>query len=151
WDYQAKVQGSTGFDGSINYLVNVQVPVDKLGSQVTNVLSSIANEDVSSATIPLGINIQGRYANPKISLAGGESIENYVTNALKARLSSATGEIQENLSEEFKVREDSLKQEIRAKAEQVKDSAKVEAEKIINETKDKAVDELKNLLKGFGK
>lgn len=150
WGYEANVQGSTGFDGSINYLVNMQVPAEKFGTQVNNLLSSLSNTDVTNTTIPLGFNLQGNYANPQISLAGGENIEDYVTNALKSRVSSTSTQIRKDLSAEFKVREDSLKQEIKAKADVARDSAKAEAEKIINQTKDKAVDELKGLLKGFG-
>lgn len=150
WGYEAKVQGSTGFDGSINYLVNMQVPVEKFGSQVGNLLSGVSGVEVADTSIPLNFALQGNYANPKVSLAGGENIQNYVSNALKARMSSAAGNIQEDLSAEYKAREDSLKQEIKIKAEVAKDSAKVEAEKIINQTKDKAVDELKGLLRGFG-
>lgn len=150
WGYEANVQGSTGFDGSINYLVNMQVPVEKFGSQVSGLLTNVTGTDMTNTSIPLGFNLQGNYANPKISLAGGENIESYVANALKERVSSAVSNIQQDLSAEYKAREDSLKQEIKVKAEVAKDSAKVEAEKIINQTRDKAVDELKGLLKGFG-
>jgi hypothetical protein len=150
WGYEAKVQGSTGFDGSINYLVNMQVPVEKFGSHVSNLLSGVSGVEAANSTIPLGIALQGNYANPQVSLAGGDNIQNYVSNALKARVSSAATNAQEELSAEYKAREDSLKQEIKVKAEVAKDSAKVEAEKIINQTKDKAVDELKGLLRGFG-
>jgi hypothetical protein len=150
WGYEANVQGSTGFDGSINYLINMQVPVEKFGSQANNLLSNLTNADSSTTTIPLGFNLQGSYNNPKISLAGGDNIESYITNALKSRVSSAANKVQEDLTAQFKAKEDSLKQEIKAKAEVAKDSAKIEAEKIINQTKNKAVDELKGLLKGFG-
>ncbi|MEX2591644.1 MAG: AsmA-like C-terminal region-containing protein [Anditalea sp.] len=151
WGYEAEVQGSTGFDGSINYLVNMEVPVEKFGTQANNLLSNLTKTDLSTTTIPLAFNLQGNYANPKISLVGGDNIEGYVTNVLKSRVSSVTTQVQEDLAAEFKAKEDSLKQELRTKAEVAKDSAKMEAEKIINQTKDKAVDELKGLLKGFGR
>lgn len=150
WGYAANIQGSTGFDGSINYLVNMQVPVEKFGSQVSGLLANLSQSDVSNTTIPLGFNIQGNYANPKVSLAGGENIESYLTNALKSRVSSATNQVKQEVAAEFKAREDSIKQELKAKAEVAKDSAKNEAAKVINQTKDKAVDELKGILKGLG-
>lgn len=150
WGYEANIQGSSGFDGSINYLVNMNVPVEKFGSQATSLLSGLTNTDASNAVIPLGFNLQGNYANPKISLAGGDNIESYVANALKARLTSSTNQVKQDLAAEFKVREDSIKQELKVKAEVARDSAKSEAAKIVNQTKDKAVDELKGLLKGFG-
>ena len=150
WGYEANIQGSSGFDGTINYLINMNVPVEKFGSQATGLLSSLTNTDASTAVIPLGFNLQGNYANPKISLAGGDNIESYVANALKSRLTSATDQVKQDLTTEFKAREDSVKQELRAKAEVARDSVKSEAAKIVNQTKDKAVDELKGLLKGFG-
>lgn len=150
WDYQAQVQGSTGFDGSINYLVNLEIPAQKFGSQVNNLLSSLTKTEASETVVPLGFNIQGNYANPKISLAGGDNLENYLTNALKSRVSSTTNKIQEDLTAEFNARQDSLKQEMQEKADVAIDSAKVEAQKLLDKTKDKAVDELKGLLRGFG-
>lgn len=150
WGYEATVQGSSGFDGSINYLVNMQVPVERFGSQASGLLSGLMGTEAADTTIPIGFNLQGNYANPRISLAGGDNIESYIANALKSRVSSATGQIKQDVAAEFKMREDSLKQELKAKAEVAKDSVKVEAERIINQTKDKAVDELKGLLKGFG-
>src|SRR5690606_16008340 len=40
WGYEANVQGSSGFDGSLNYLINMNVPVEKLGSQASSLVSS---------------------------------------------------------------------------------------------------------------
>lgn len=150
WGYAANIQGSTGFDGSLNYLISMQVPVEKFGSQVTGLLSNLSQSDLSNTSVPLGFNVQGNYANPRVSLAGGDNIESYLTNALKSRLSSAGSQVKQEVAAEFKIREDSIKQELKVRAEVAKDSAKNEAEKIINQTKDKAVDELKGLLKGFG-
>ncbi len=128
----------------------MQVPVEKLGSQVTGFLSNLSQSDLSNTSVHLSVNIQGNYANPKVGLAGGDNLQNYLTNALKSRVSSATDQVKQEVAAEFKMREDSIKQELKAKAEVAKDSAKSEAEKIINQTKDKAVDELRGLLKGFG-
>ena len=150
WGYAANIQGSTGFDGSLNYLVSMQVPVEKFGSQVSGLVANLTQSDISNTSVPVSFNVQGNYANPRVSLAGGDNIEGYLTNALKSRVSSATGQVKQQVAEEFKIREDSIKQELKAKAEIAKDSAKNEAAKIINQTKDKAVDELKGLLKGFG-
>src|SRR5690606_10811092 len=150
WGYAANIQGSTGFDGSLNYLISMQVPVEKFGSQVSSLVANLTQSDVSNTSVPISFNVQGNYANPRVSLAGGDNIEGYLTNALKTRVSSATNQVKQQVAEEFKIREDSIKQELKARAEVAKDSAKNEAEKIINQTKDKAVDELKGLLKGFG-
>lgn len=149
WDYQANVQGSAGFDGSINYLINMQVPAGKFGSQAITLLATISGAQVNESTIiPVAINLGGTYNSPKVGLAGGNSIENLLTTALKSRVSSEKENLQEQATQQFKATEDSLKREVTLKAEVIQDSLKREAEKKVSETKDKAVDEAKSLLKG---
>lgn len=149
WDYPTKIQGSTGFDGRINYLVSVDVPASKFGSQVNSLVAGFAGTDLSTTTIPLAITVGGTYGSPNISLATSESLDSYVSNALKSRLSGEKENAQEKIAADFKAREDSLKQEVKQKAEVARDSVEKEATKLVEETKEKAVDEVKNLLRGF--
>jgi len=149
WDYQANIQGSAGFDGSINYLINMQVPAGKFGAQANTLLATISGTQVNESTlIPVAINLGGTYNSPKIGLAGGNSMESLLTSALKSRVSSEKENLQEQVTQQFKATEDSLRREMTLKAEVIQDSLKREAEKKVSETKDKAVDEAKNLLKG---
>ena len=149
WDYQAKVQGSTGFDGSINYLINMQIPAGKFGSQANNLLATISGTEATGSTIiPVSINLGGTYNSPKVGLSGENSIESLLTNALKSRLSSEKENLQAKATEQFKAAEDSLKSELKTRSEALQDSAKKEAEKKVTETKDRAVEEAKNVLKG---
>ncbi|WP_373495653.1 AsmA-like C-terminal region-containing protein [Aquiflexum sp.] len=149
WDYQANIQGSTGFDGSINYLINMQVPAGKFGSQANTLLATISGAEMNESTlIPVAINLGGTYNSPKIGLAGGNSIENLLTTAIKSRVSGEKENLQEQATQQFKAAEDSIKREMTLKAEVIQDSVKREAERKASETKDKAVDEAKNLLKG---
>jgi len=150
WDYQANVQGTAGFDGSINYLVNMQIPAGKFGAQANSLLASISGAGASeTTTIPLALNLAGTYNSPKISLAGGNSIESLLANALKAKVSGEAKGLQTQATEQFNVAQDSLKQALKAKSEIAQDSAKKELEKQVDVAKDKAVDEAKKLLKGF--
>ncbi|SIO05549.1 AsmA-like C-terminal region-containing protein [Algoriphagus halophilus] len=150
WDYEANVQGSAGFDGSINYLVNMQVPAGKFGVQANSILATISGSAVDENTkIPIALNLSGTYNSPKIALAGGNSIESLLTDALKARVSGETQALQTKATEQFNAAQDSIKKEMKLKAEVVQDSVKKEFEKQANVTKDKAVDEAKKLLKGF--
>ena len=150
WDYQANVQGSAGFDGSINYLVNMLIPANKFGSQATSILATISGNQVDENTmIPLALNLSGTYNSPKIALAGGNSIETLLANTLKARVSGETQALQTKATEQFNAAQDSIKKEMKLKAEVIQDSVKKELEKQVDVTKDKAVDEAKKLLKGF--
>lgn len=149
WDYQANVQGSTGFDGSINYLINMQVPAGKLGSQANALLATISGTQADASTlIPVALNLGGTYSSPKISLAGGNSMEALLTSALKSRVSAEKENLQEMVTQQYKAAEDSLKRELKAKSESLQDSLKRELEQRSTETRDKAVDEAKNLIRG---
>lgn len=149
WDYQAQVQGSTGFDGSINYLVSMQVPVEKFGSQVNSLIAGLTGSDLSGTSVPLAFNIGGTYGSPSIGLASGDNLDSYVTSFLRSRATSAASNVQEDLSAQFKAREDSLRQEIKQKAEVAKDSARSEAERVVDETTNKAKEEVKNVLRNL--
>ncbi|GAB2619683.1 AsmA-like C-terminal region-containing protein [Belliella aquatica] len=149
WDYQANIQGSTGFDGSINYLINMQVPAGKFGSQANNLLATISGTEATGSTlIPVSINLGGTYNSPKIGLSGENSIESLLTNALRSRVSSEKENLQAKATEQFKAAEDSIKSELKSRSEALQDSAKKEAEKKVSETKDKAVEEAKSILRG---
>ncbi|GAA0878071.1 hypothetical protein GCM10009119_10390 [Algoriphagus jejuensis] len=150
WDYQANVQGSAGFDGSINYLINMDIPAGKLGGQANALLASISGTSASeNTTIPLALNLTGSYNAPKISLAGGNSIETLLTNALKARVSGESEKLQAEATKQFNAAQDSVKQQLQVKSAALQDSVKKELSKQTDATKDKAVDEAKKLLKGF--
>ena len=150
WDYQANIQGSTGFDGTINYLVNMQVPAGKFGAQANTLLAAISGNEVNESTIiPVAISLGGTYNAPKVGLAGGNSIETLLANSLKSRVSNEKEIIQQEVTQQFKAAEDSLKKELKLKADMVQDSVKKEADKKIEETKEKAVDEAKKVLKGL--
>ena len=150
WDYEAKVQGNAGFDGSINYLINMQIPAGSFGAQANSLLSTITGTETDENTVvPLALNLSGTYNSPKVSLAGGNSIESLLTNALKARVSGEAKNLQNQATEQFNAAQDSMKMALKAKSAVAQDSAKKELEKQVDVAKDKAVDEAKKLLKGF--
>lgn len=150
WDYEAKLQGSAGFDGSINYLLNLMVPASKFGSQANTLLTNLlGNQSNQETIIPIALNLTGTYNSPKISLAGGNSIESMLSSALQSRTGISAGSIQDQVAEEFKAQQDSMKQELKLKASVVQDSVKKELEKQVNLGKDQAIKEAKKLLKGF--
>jgi hypothetical protein len=149
WDYQATIQGSTGFDGTIRYLINMMVPAGRFGEQANNLLATISNTQASSSTlIPLSINLGGTYNSPQVGLAGGNSMETLLTNALRSRVASERENLQAQATEQFRAAEDSLKREIRARADILQDSVKREAERKVTDTRERAVEEAKNVLKG---
>lgn len=159
WDYATTIEGSTGFDGSINYLLNMQVPAGSFGAQINNLLAGVAGtEIIGTTTIPINLNIAGTYQNPNVSLAGGQSIENILASALKSRVGAERGRVESQIQqaqteavEQFRAKEDSIKTELKQKADLAKDSARREAERVIEEQKRRAGQEAKNILRrGLG-
>lgn len=150
WDYEAQVQGSAGFDGSMNYLIQMAVPAGKLGTQATSLLSNLTGNAIDQNTpIPLAFNLTGNYKNPKVTLAGGNSMETIVANALKTRVQGETKVLEDQAKEQFAAVQDSLKQELQTKATLVQDSLKKEVEKQTQVVKEKATEEARKILKGF--
>jgi hypothetical protein len=149
WDYPAKIQGSTGFDGRINYLVNIDVPASKFGSKINSLVTGLVGKDLSDTNVPLAFNIGGSYASPNVTMASSESLDDYISNAFKSSLTGQKEDIQENIAADFQAKEDSLKQEFKEKSVVARDSAAREAAKLVDRSKEKAIDEVKNLLKGF--
>lgn len=150
WDYQANIQGSTGFDGSINYLINMQVPAGKFGSTANNLLSTISGTQATASTmIPIAVTLGGSYASPRFSLAGGNSIENLLANAFQSRVQTERQNITEQATQQFRAAEDSIRRELQVRSQQLQDSARREAEKKVNEVKGKATDEATKVIRNL--
>ncbi|MBT0812038.1 hypothetical protein KIH41_12205 [Litoribacter ruber] len=160
WDYETSIEGSTGFDGTINYLLNMKVPAGRFGGQVNNLLSTIsgAGAGAESTIIPVAINLGGSYQNPRFNLAGGNSIENLLTQAVRSRVDAERGRVEDQIQqvqadvvEQYRAKEDSLKNELKQKADMARDSVRREADRQVEEAKNKAANEAKNLLRrGLG-
>lgn len=152
WDYETTIQGTAGFDGSINYLLNMQVPAGEFGAQANSILATLSGTEADeSTTIPLALNLSGTYNQPKVSLAGGNSIESLLTNALKSRLQGERENLQEKATAEFQAAQDSLKQELKVKAESAQDSLRKALEEKTAGAKSEVVKEAKSLLKNMVK
>ncbi|SDD27827.1 AsmA-like C-terminal region [Algoriphagus faecimaris] len=152
WDYQTTIQGTAGFDGSINYLLNMQVPAGRFGAQANSILASIAGTEANESTlIPLAINLSGSYSQPQISLAGGNSMESLLSNALKSRFDSEKENLQEKATAEFQAAQDSIKQQLKLKADSAQDSLKKALDKKTEEAKSEVVKEAKSILKNIVK
>ncbi|MFC3416512.1 AsmA-like C-terminal region-containing protein [Algoriphagus hitonicola] len=150
WDYETTIQGTAGFDGSINYLLNMQVPAGEFGAQANSILATISGSEADESTlIPLALNLSGTYNQPKVSLAGGNSIETLLANALKSRLQGEKENLQEKATAEFQAAQDSIKQELKLKSESAQDSLKKALEKKTEGAKTEVVNEAKTMLRNL--
>lgn len=170
------IEGSNGFDETIDYDIRLQVPSDKFGgaASVANDFLSKQNIPLFNLSVPQNINFHlkadGLLRNPSlkiIKVSAGESgkgIKDQIKDTAKEELERAKQKAQEELDKQRQKAEDELdkqkqaaqdeieKQKQRAKDEAQK--AKEEAEKKAREEAEKAKedikDKVKDKFKGFG-
>lgn len=74
-DYATNISGSTGMDGSISYLLKMNVPAGKLGSQLQGFVNQNTGSKSSTSEIPVSIALGGTYKDPKTTLLTQEQTE----------------------------------------------------------------------------
>jgi hypothetical protein len=87
-DYLTNISGSTGLDGSINYLLKMSVPAGKLGSQLQGFINENTESKSSTSEIPVTIALGGTYKEPKPTLLTQEQTEQVkeaLTNAAEEK------------------------------------------------------------------
>ena len=136
----ATIQGSNGFDETIDYLMTLAIPRDEMGGQVNHAINSLLGQanDASglnltmSDNINLNVSIGGTMLDPKIKTAlaqgEGENGEGGMKDALKEKAKAELDKAKEELKKKAKEEADRLKQEGKDKLEKEKEKAKKELE-----------------------
>lgn len=85
--YKTTVAGSTALDGTIDYTLKMNIPANKVSSQLNSFIGKYTSTKTDPNTpIPLTIGVGGTYADPKTRLIADEQKEQAkeaVTNAVK--------------------------------------------------------------------
>ncbi|MBI2270523.1 MAG: AsmA family protein [Bacteroidetes bacterium] len=161
-DVKGKIGGSNGFDQTIDYIWDLQMPRSALGSQANSVISGLVSQANSKgADLSVGDNISlkalfgGTVMNPTVKTSLKDAAGN-VKEDLKAKVTEEIDKKKKELEDKAKAEADRLKKEAEDKAKAEADRLKKEAEdaanKAADEAKKKAADEAKKKLKGlFGK
>lgn len=150
---QAVVSGSTGLDGSLDYVMNMEVPSGQVGQALNSAISSFAGmNNVVDKDITLRLGIGGNYEDPKVKLLGAETSTggSTVKTAVKAKAQAEMDAKKEQISQEVQQKKDSVEAVAQEKVEEVKEQAAEEVQKATEEATDKAKDALKGLLKKKG-
>jgi hypothetical protein len=115
--YKTTIEGSTGIDGSINYILGMDVPAGQIGTQLNSLVSQVTGGKVSAGgdNIRLNIGLGGTYSKPEFGLrsvgaSDGTNIKSAVTASVKAQVDE---------------KKEEAKQQVSAKVDQVKDTANV--------------------------
>jgi len=80
-DINITVNGSHGFDQSLNYNAVFNVPAKYLGSEVNNLIAKIDDEAVNDITIPVTASILGTFTSPQVKTDLTSGVTN-LTNQL---------------------------------------------------------------------
>ena len=125
--YATNVAGSTGLDGTINYMLKMNVPAGQLGTQLQSYASQITGNKNPSKDIPVTIGVGGTYSDPKPNLVASEQAK----------------QVQDAVKEEVKQTTEAVKQEVKQEVQQKAEQAVQEAVKGTNPK-----DIVDNVLKG---
>ena len=170
--FKTKIGGSSGFDQTIDYVMNFEIPRSEFGGQANAVLDNLvsqANSKGAGVNVGEKINVNaligGTVTNPSVK-TGLKDAAKDVMNDLKDRAQEELNKQKEELERkareeadklknqaEQKVKEeaDKLKQEAEKKKKELEAKAKQEADKAKKEAEKKAKEEAEKKLKGLFK
>lgn len=128
------VKGNHKFDGSMDYNLDVHVPANLLGSNISNQIAQLTNQDLKGMFIDVPVGVSGSFSNPKLNLNIQSAIQDLTNKIIEEQKSRIKGEA-----------EDKIRDGIR-------NILGGDEEKDGNEQKDKIEDKAKDKLRGlFGK
>lgn len=122
-----EVDGSTGFDQTIEYKVKMNVPKAKLGSKANDVIGGILGKVKGAdlqlpSVIPVNFTIGGTVTNPKLQSDLGDQAKNMVTSIKDKVVDTIKTTVNEKIDDGMKL--------AREQAQKLKDEAKVQADKL---------------------
>lgn len=132
-DIAIQVGGQHGFDQSMNYNINFDVPAKYLGSDVTKLLNNLSPGEANKITVPVNAIVSGTFSNPKISTDVSKTVSNLTTQLVK-----------QQKDKYVKQGTSALENLIKGNTKQTTDTTKTSAPKTNQETKKQAEDALKN-------
>ncbi|MFN4124021.1 MAG: AsmA-like C-terminal region-containing protein [Flavobacteriales bacterium] len=150
-NYKARIGGSNGFDQSISYVMNLEIPRAEFGGQANAVLNNLvaqANTKGINASvgdiIPVELRIGGTFANPTVSTdlrdRANDAFKNLKDEA-EQKLREEADRLKKELEDKARSEAERLKNEAEDRVKQEADKAKQEAERIKQETERKAREE----------
>jgi len=145
------IQGSNGFDQTIDYTLAMQIPKSMLGTQANSLVSGLLGQANAAAGTNLSVpdpvkvkaNIGGTVSKPVIKTGLGEK-GGSITEGIKDKAKEEFDKKKQELEDKARAEADKLKKEAEDKARAEADRLKKEAEK---KAKKEAEDKVKDLFK----
>ncbi len=135
-NYKGTIEGSSGLDQSLDFVMNLQVPIS--GVKANNLLSSIG---VKSGNVPLKVNIGGTFQRPTIRTDLGDmgrdivdDLKDKARDAVQQQVDNVKQQAQERVTAEM----EKLLEDARKQADEIVRVAKREADNVRKTGKDAA-------------
>ena len=129
-----KIEGSNGFDQTIDYKLGMQLPTKMLPGAATSVISGLISQANSKGanmsmgeTVNVSVKMGGTVTNPKIETGLKEAAKGAVDD-LKAKAQEEFDKKKKELEDKAKAEADRLKKEAENKVKAETDKIKKEAE-----------------------
>jgi len=128
-DYKTVISGSTGIDGSIDYLLQMDVPAGQVGAQLNTLVSSLTGTQLAGGSnLKLNIGLGNTFLDPKFNLnsvgtADGQTVQGAVTASVQQKVEEKKEEVKAQAEEKVADLKDSAQTVVAKKAEVLKDSA----------------------------
>ncbi len=82
-DIKLQLSGAHGFDQTMDYRVNFDVPAKYLGTEVNNLIAKLTPADAKKIeSVPISANITGNFKNPKIRTDVKQAVTNLTTQLI---------------------------------------------------------------------
>jgi hypothetical protein len=141
--FEAVLSGSNALDGSMNYLMKLQLPASAVKENASAAISSLIKRDVNSLTdetVVIDIGLTGTFKNPTVQ------------TSLAQIAKGAGDQLKREAEAEAERRRQELEQQAKEKIAEQKEALKDTINKQIEEQTKGQTDEIKNRIKGlFGK
>lgn len=147
-DRKMALSGSNSItDGSIDYLINLDMPTGAVGQAVTSQLASLTGQNVQGGNrLKLDLKAEGPFSSPKVRLVGN-SAKDGATDLVKNAVDAKKDEAKAKLDAEKKAAEEKARQEMEKQKAEAEAKAKAEADKLKAEAEKKAQAEKERLKK----
>ncbi|HEX5002041.1 MAG TPA: AsmA-like C-terminal region-containing protein [Bacteroidia bacterium] len=134
-------QGSSGFDQTIDYTMDLKIPTAMMGGAATGVMNNLlAQANKAGANLSVGKEV------PVAVKIGGTVNQPTVGTNLSSTAASVTDDLKQQAIKEFEQKKKELEDQARAEAERLKkeaeDKAKAEADRLKKEAEEKAKQEV---------
>ena len=146
--YTTTIAGSTGIDGSLDYVVSMDVPAGQMGTRLNSLISTVTNTgDLIGSDLKLDLGLKGTYSDPKVGLSGvrnsdGASVGSAVTASIQSKINEKKDDVKEEVDAKIEDAKDSASRVVDSKVEELKDSVSTTVNSKIDSAASKLTDKL---------